>query len=195
MLLTTGHLMFGKSLQSCLSDSQMMSRPKRTSFNGIPFDGLFFFWIESVKNYTEVALPEDKNGRVRKPHANKYFTINKPGKKKKTKPKPGKKQGNEEDTDWLPPKGQKRPRDEPKKQSPRKKQKLGRAQLQDKLEGDFTLEDFESDEDFAKHLARNGYEDLSRLLEMSDEFSLGKRDVRHIKRLVDSIRTAKEGVR
>ena len=61
--------------------------------------------------------------------------------------------------------------------------------MQAKLEGDFTLEAFESDEDFAKHLARNGYEDLSRLLEMSDEFSLlGKRDVRHIKRLVEQLR-------
>ena len=60
--------------------------------------------------------------------------------------------------------------------------------MQAKLEGDFTLEAFESDEDFAKHLERNGYEDLSRLLEMSDEFSLGKRDVRHIKRLVEQLR-------
>ena len=62
--------------------------------------------------------------------------------------------------------------------------------MQAKLEGDFTLEAFESDEDFAKHLARNGYEDLSRLLEMSDEFSLGERDVRHIKWLVEQLRMA-----
>ena len=60
--------------------------------------------------------------------------------------------------------------------------------MQAKLEGDFTLEDFESDEDFAKHLARNGYEDLTRLLEMSDEFNFSNRDVKHIKWLVEELR-------